>query len=313
MAKITRKLLKVFGLSGASDNFAKFGSEVAGAPIKTKDIELIQSLSAWDNGLQDAVVAANKAPYIEDINALIHVLAYQSAYTLQEGIAEWNTDSVYYIGSVVKKTGTTELYASLTDDNTGNALGAQLTNTNWQYLGTLASLPQAGTINMFGGAAAPTGWLLCDGSAISRTTYANLFAVIGTTFGAGNGSTTFNLPDMQDKFPMGKSGTKALGSTAGSNTIAEANLPAHTHIQNAHSHGITDVQHSHTVQMDEWEAAQSTTARFSSNDVTPTAVATSSSYTGITGTQAATATNQNTGSGTAYYQPYVAVNYIIKI
>ena len=64
----------------------------------------------------------------------------------------------------------------------------------------------------------PTGWLICDGTAVSRITYADLFAVLGTAFGIGDGSTTFNLPDMRQRFPLGKaaSGTGAtLGGTGG--------------------------------------------------------------------------------------------------
>jgi len=68
---------------------------------------------------------------------------------------------------------------------------------------SIANYLPVGTIVMYGAAAAPTGWLLCDGAAISRTTYAALFAVIGTTFGAGDGSTTFNVPDMRGIFPRG--------------------------------------------------------------------------------------------------------------
>lgn len=64
----------------------------------------------------------------------------------------------------------------------------------------------------------PSGFLLCNGSAISRTTYVKLFDIIGTTFGVGDGSTTFNLPDFRQRFPLGKaaSGTgSALGGTGG--------------------------------------------------------------------------------------------------
>lgn len=77
-----------------------------------------------------------------------------------------------------------------------------------------------GTIVMYGGNTAPTGWLLCDGSAISRTVvYDRLFAVIGTTFGAGNGSTTFNVPDMRGVFPRG-AGTSAKLSNANGTAFA---------------------------------------------------------------------------------------------
>ena len=65
----------------------------------------------------------------------------------------------------------------------------------------------------------PSGFLECDGAAVSRTTYSALFAIIGTTYGAGNGSTTFNVPDLQDNVAVGKSNNKALASTGGANTV----------------------------------------------------------------------------------------------
>jgi len=65
----------------------------------------------------------------------------------------------------------------------------------------------------------PSGFLECNGSAVNRTTYSALFAVVGTTYGIGDGSTTFSLPDLQDNIPVGKSGTKALASTGGANTV----------------------------------------------------------------------------------------------
>jgi phage-related tail fiber protein len=67
---------------------------------------------------------------------------------------------------------------------------------------------------MYGGASAPQGWLLCDGAAMSRTTYARLFGIIGTTFGVGDGSTTFNVPDMRESVPAGAGTFAAVtGST----------------------------------------------------------------------------------------------------
>lgn len=61
----------------------------------------------------------------------------------------------------------------------------------------------SGMIVMFGGATPPDEWLLCDGSAVSRATYSVLFGIVGTTYGAGDGSTTFNLPDLRSSFPLG--------------------------------------------------------------------------------------------------------------
>lgn len=68
----------------------------------------------------------------------------------------------------------------------------------------ISSLVPAGVIMAFGGATAPTGWLLCNGSAVSRTTYANLFAAISTAHGYGDNSTTFNLPDYRGRFIRGR-------------------------------------------------------------------------------------------------------------
>ena len=72
-----------------------------------------------------------------------------------------------------------------------------------------------GTILPFGGSTAPTGYLACDGAAVSRTTYATLLGVIGTTYGAGDGSATFNVPNFEGRFGIGPSSTRPLGSTGG--------------------------------------------------------------------------------------------------
>ena len=92
------------------------------------------------------------------------------------------------------------------------------------WSGNVMAQGMAGMIQMFAGSTAPTGWLMCDGSAVSRTTYATLFAVIGTTYGTGDGSTTFNLPDLRGRMPLGSSSSHSLASTGGSEYIQ-----AHTH------------------------------------------------------------------------------------
>ena len=81
-------------------------------------------------------------------------------------------------------------------------------------------------IRMFAGSTAPTGWMLCDGAAISRTSYSALFAAIGDTFGSGDGSTTFNLPSFINRSPLG-AGTRSVGTTGGGEThvLQELELP----------------------------------------------------------------------------------------
>lgn len=80
-----------------------------------------------------------------------------------------------------------------------------------------------GEVTAYAGATVPSGWLACDGAAVSRTTYAALFAAIGTAFGAGDGSTTFAVPNLADRFPTGKSGS-APGAT-GSRTYQMTTAP----------------------------------------------------------------------------------------
>jgi len=135
MAKIVvRKNLKQFGVNGNSNNYGQFGSVVAGIPLKTKNIDTIQALSAWLTGWQDAVIASNKAPFLEDMNSAMFVMIYELFYLLQEGIPEWDASTTYFVGSRVRKVGTNEVYGSLTDDNLNNALPSQADSINWKFI-----------------------------------------------------------------------------------------------------------------------------------------------------------------------------------
>jgi microcystin-dependent protein len=116
-----------------------------------------------------------------------------------------------------------------------------------------AFLPPVGAITPYAGTADPSAdWLICDGRAISRTTYATLFALVGVTYGPGNGTTTFNIPDLRGRFPLGNDEMGTMGgagriANGQGNVIAgsggeEAHLltsnemPSHTHTQNPHLH-----------------------------------------------------------------------------
>ena len=84
----------------------------------------------------------------------------------------------------------------------------------------VSSLVPAGVVMAYAGATAPTGWLLCNGSAISRSTYADLFTAIGVAHGYGDNSTTFNLPDYRGRFIRGRDGAVARDPNAGTRTAA---------------------------------------------------------------------------------------------
>jgi microcystin-dependent protein len=118
-----------------------------------------------------------------------------------------------------------------------------------------------GAIMDFAGSAAPAGWLLCYGQAVSRVTYSSLFQVIGTTYGVGDGSTTFNVPDLRGRASFGKDnmGGSTAGRISGSNSFSGATTlgtaggddraQSHSHAVNitdpGHFHGITQTAHSH--------------------------------------------------------------------
>jgi microcystin-dependent protein len=94
-----------------------------------------------------------------------------------------------------------------------------------------------GSIVMFGGTSAPSGWLFCSGQDVSRSTFSALFSVIGTSYGAGDGSTTFGLPDLVSRFPLGSSVPNSVGSSGGSNTHGHAlTISSGDH---SHTHGFS--------------------------------------------------------------------------
>ncbi|MFN2396827.1 MAG: phage tail protein [Bacteroidales bacterium] len=113
---------------------------------------------------------------------------------------------------------------------------------NWN-----ANKVPAGVINQFAGSVAPEGYLICDGTELNRTEYAELFAVIGTTYGEGDGSTTFNLPNLQSRIPVGMSAEPEfdeLGKTGGAktHTLSIEELPSHTHAGSSSEAG----EHNHS-------------------------------------------------------------------
>jgi len=119
---------------------------------------------------------------------------------------------------------------------------------NFGQIGTAisAAMP-TGSITMYAASSAPSGFLLCNGDPVSRSSYSTLFGIIGTTYGSGDGLTTFNLPNLTQRFPLGKatSGTGAsLGSTGGAIDHSHS-VPAHYHGMGTGSTAAVDISHTH--------------------------------------------------------------------
>jgi microcystin-dependent protein len=179
------------------------------------------------------------------------------------------------------------------------------------------ALVPVGSIVAYGHTTAPTGWLMCDGT--STAGYTTLASYVGAT-----------TPDLRGRFPLGDSSALTLLAAGGSTTITESNMPSHNHTQNAHNHtqdahGHTIDNHTHTNQATFIGTATShahgnttdyVAAGTNGASTTPTIASISTTSLGAnqaTATnQATTATNNATGGGTAYYQPHVVVNFIIK-
>ncbi len=175
-------------------------------------------------------------------------------------------------------------------------------NNGFQLITPVA--PQAaptGAMQMYAGATAPTGWLFCDGSAVSRTTYVTLFSVLSTTYGAGDASTTFNVPDMRGRVPVGV-GTGTGGGASG--TGAPTGGAALTAIARSTWKG----EETHVLTVAELAAHTHTYHNFQS---ATGAVSPSTTMGDGTG---ANSDSGSTGSGTAHnnIQPVTGVNFIIK-
>lgn len=185
---------------------------------------------------------------------------------------------------------------------------------SWATVGGLPS----GVIVPFGGTLEPVGWMFCYGQAISRTTYPSLFATIGTTYGNGDGSTTFNLPDLRGRVVAGQDdmgGTSAnrltnqpggldgdtLGAAGGTETVtlSTAQMPAHQHLlanNSDVSSGVTTLTASNYINR---------RTGYSTND---------NYHLGGSATVPSIGLSGSTGSGAAHnnVQPTFVLNYIIK-
>jgi microcystin-dependent protein len=210
---------------------------------------------------------------------------------------EGTTDQAHTAGATVTMYFTETHWDDLIDgvlvEHNQNGSHGAITATSVSVDGVSVVSP-AGSVMQYAGSSAPSGWLLADGTAVSRTTYAALYAVIGTTYGVGDNSTTFNLPNLKGKVPVGRDSSDTsfdvLGETGGAktHTLTTAEMPAHTHELYANV----------------GNAASATNL----DDIT------GSNNINATDVRVGDRPTTTTGGGGAHnnLQPYIVLNYIIK-
>ena len=172
----------------------------------------------------------------------------------------------------------------------------------------IEGIPTA-TIVPWSSSSVPTGFLECNGAAVSRSTYSALFAIVGTTYGAGDGASTFNLPDLQDNVAIGKSGTKALASTGGANTVAASGTVGGS-TANATLTTAQLASHSHPLNI-----PGPTFSEPGQTGVNPRRGSSFNFNTSNQGSGTGHSHNMSatfTGSATSVVQPYLTIIYIIK-
>ena len=153
MAKLTRVYQKLFGVNGGA--IGVFGSAQANSPASgtlTSDPATVQSLAAYEAGWASASIGGTRRPTQEEFNGINFVNTRQLSYLFQEGIAVWDSSTEYHENSIVKEDGTTNIYKSITNNNTGNAL----TDTNnWELLTSLRGEQNKVVINKLSDFPAP--------------------------------------------------------------------------------------------------------------------------------------------------------------
>jgi len=263
----------------------------------TLGVSIGTQVQAWDqelDALASVTSAANKLPYFTgtgsatttDLTSAGRALIDDVDTTAQRAtlglgsMALQNSTSVAITGGTLTGTSVTGMTdITIADGGTG-ASDASGARTNLDVyskaevdagFGAVASVPSS-AIMPFARSTAPTGWLECDGSAVSRTTYSVLFGIVSTTYGSGNGTTTFNLPDLRGEFIRGWDHGKGTDS-------GRALGSSQTDALSSHTHTVIDPGHKHAIGVSYIGSGNSSTGGYAGNGSN---LDTTTSGTGIT-------------------------------
>lgn len=304
---------------GGSGNYTLVATNYVSDEARPATLVLTGTLT----GNRDVIVPTSPKQYVvrNQTSGAFTLTIRQSAGTgvvVPQGTSQIVCTSTTCVDAI----GATAFAKTLLDDS--DAAAARLT------LG-IAQIP-TGSLMPYAGAAAPSGWLLCAGQAVSRTTYSDLFAALSTTYGPGDGSTTFNLPDLRGRAIFGRDdmgGTAAnrvtnavsgitgtlLGAVGGSQlsggtAITQAQMPVHGHT------GTTDAAGAHNHPIDMVVGTGGATSAIMVAGPSANEAPTSRATTQSAGTHTHTFTTNTNGGGAAHdhvaMPPTVILNYIIK-
>ena len=239
-------------------------------------------------GVTKAMVGLSDVDNTSDLDKTVST-ATQTALNLKANLA-----GPTFTGTVTLPSTTVAVTPSPGDNTTKPATTAFVTSA-------IQLAVPSGTILVWPWVTAPDGYLLCQGQAVSRTAYSALFTLFTTTFGSGDGSTTFNLPDLRNRMPLGQSAGKNLGDTGGSENAV---VVSHTHIFT----GVPLPNHSHTYEKPTSTAPQSGS---STNCLVPSGATLNTSSVSA-GTPSGTNSTEGESGVGKNLPPYLVVNYIIK-
>ena len=279
----------------------------AGAAIRVQDsADPDSSPFVVDTSGQVGVGTATPANAIDVAGGAIQIST--SGGTARTVMSADSTDSIFAVSDdrnfTIKTNAATRLTINSTDATSTVPIVLPTAPTTTLQAATKGYVDQsspAGMIAPFAGTSAPTGWLACEGQAVSQTTYAALYAAIGTTWDiGGEGAGNFRLPDLRGMFLRG-AGTNATGSSSGAVGQAVSDYAADTYLN--HSHAVTDPGHSHSYVTN--GSTRNGDVSGSTYMIIPTTTSTGTSTTGLT-------VNTSTTSGTETKPKNYGVLYIIK-